>query len=151
MIFFREAVLEFRLLPLRGPIRVNVAGIPVPFPVFPYNNKTSTEILIIPPVQFAADVAFLDGLALVVLFLTLGKGDKKLGVTVVGDEKFDGDDGEAGLLVLHEEMVQLAARQEKPAVTDGLMLPPGAPVVLGDVHAPDEKLVAHEKTIGILE
>ena len=36
---FRETVPGFRLLPLRGPVRVNVAGIPEPFPLIMVSSR----------------------------------------------------------------------------------------------------------------
>ena len=102
--------------------------------------------------EFAADVFFLDGLALVVFFLAFGKGDDEFGIAVVSDEELDGDDGEAFLLVGGPEVLELALGQEELAVARRFVLAPGAPEILGDVEAADVELAGKVKiAISILE
>ena len=114
-------------------------------------TSDSKNSFIVAPVQFAADVALLDSLALVVLLLAPSEGDEEFRIPVVGDEQLDGDDGEASLLVLDSQVVEFLPREEEPAVADGFVLAPGAPVVLGDVHAPYKELITGKVAVGILQ
>lgn len=69
-------------------------------------------MLVSAAVHVAADVFFLDGVALVVLFLAAGEGDDELCVAVFGDEELDGYDCEAFLGVFGLEVAQLALCEE---------------------------------------
>jgi len=93
-------------------------------------------------VQFAAEVFFFDGVALVVFFLAFGKGDDKLGVAVLCDVQFDGDYCVAFEFDFLAKMAEFAFGKKEFAVPNGLVLAPGTPEVLGNVHALYKQLAA---------
>ena len=101
--------------------------------------------------HFAPEVLGFDGLPLVVFFLTLCQGDDQFGESVLGNEEPDGYDGKALLLVGLLQMPEFLSVKEKPTIPYRLVLAPAAPVVEGDVHAPDKEFVPHEKAIGVLQ
>lgn len=81
-----------------------------------------------------------DGFAFVVFVLAPGQGDEKFGVTVVGNEEPDGDNGETLLLDGLVQETQFAFLEQEFAVSQRFVLAPGTPEILGHVHAPDIKL-----------
>lgn len=109
------------------------------------STRTVTATLL-PAVKFAAEVFLLDGGALVVDFLSFGEGDDEFGEAVVVDEKLGGHDGEAFLLDGLTQVTELTLGQQELAVTHRLVLTPGSPEVLGDVHTLDKQFVANEIT-----
>ena len=101
--------------------------------------------------QFALDVLFADGGALVVFLLAFGEGDVEFGVAVFAYESTHGDDGEAFGFDLLGEVAQFALGQEEFTVAHRVVAAPGRPEVRGDVHPADVEFTVCEVAVGILE
>ena len=101
--------------------------------------------------QFAADVFFADGGALVVFLLALGEGDVEFGVAVVAYEGAHGDDGQALGLDFLGEMAEFAFGQQELTVANGVVAAPRSPEICGYVHPADVELAVREVAVGVLE
>jgi hypothetical protein len=91
-------------------------------------------------------VTLLQGLALVVLFLSLPKSDLEFGEALLGEKDAEGNDGIAFLLDLGLEFPELAFREEKLAVMHGQVVVGRAETILGNMHVADPKLAIEEDT-----
>ncbi len=98
------------------------------------------------PFQVAFDVFFLYGVAFVVVVLTLGQGDVKLGQTFFVHKKERGNDRESLFVYFALELFQFAAGEQQLAVALGLVVVNGAFGVNGDVHVSYKQFVAFKCT-----
>ena len=92
----------------------------------------------------AAEVLFLDGLALVVFLFAPGEGDVELGVAAFGDEETAGDYCQALFLDGTGELAEFLAGEQQLAVALGIVAVEGAPPVFGYVHILHVQLTAGE-------
>ena len=109
-----------------------------------------------PPFQLVSlhvpfHVLLLNGVALVVLALTFGKGDVQLCIAVLGNEQAGCHYCETLLLGGTLQLTEFLAVEEKLAVAAGVMGIVGAPPVLGHVHVLHIKLIPHKIAVAVYQ
>lgn len=110
-------------------------------------------------VEFSAEVFFFDGLTLVVVFLASGQCYLELRVPFFIDIGPCSDYGETLLLHGLTEVSQFTLREQELTVAQWLVLAPGAPEILGNVHPLYVKLTSlieiaegiHERGLAITD
>ena len=92
------------------------------------------------PLHLPPHIFLLDGLALVILLLAPSKGYKQFCVAIVRYIQFDSYDSQSFLLDRTTQLVQFLTGKEQLAVPARVVLSPGAPPVVGNVHVLDIEL-----------
>lgn len=100
-------------------------------------------------VDGATVLAFLDGLALVVLAFASGCGDDQLGQSTLVDEEAQRHDGNSRLHAVSGDATDFLAVEQQFAVTVGRVVVVGAEAVFGDVHVLDPDLAVDDHAIGV--
>ena len=109
----------------------------------------NTELLLEHAVDGALVFAFLDGLALVELALTAGRGNDELGQAALVDKEAQRDDGDTGLLGVAGDAANLLAVEQQLAIAVSRVVVVGAVGVFGDVHVLDPYLTIDNHAIGV--
>ena len=102
-------------------------------------------------VHFSLVVFLLERLALVVLLLTLGKGNDEFGQALLIDEESGGDDGEAWVLLLVLQVAQFFLAQQELAFTACRMVIVRTVEILRYVHVLHLQLSVNEIAVGVHE
>lgn len=89
------------------------------------------------PLHLPPHILLLDGLALVILLLSSGKGYQQFRIAVVRYVQFDSYDSQPFLLDRTAQLVQFLTGKEQLAIPARVMLPPCPPPVVGDMHILD--------------
>ena len=100
-----------------------------------------TNFILSHALHLAAQVLFLYGGTLVILFLSACKRYQQLGISVVGNIKLDRNYCKTFLLNGTLQTVQFPAAQKKLTVTSGIMLAPASPPIISHMHILDIQLI----------
>lgn len=92
------------------------------------------------PLHLPPHILLLDGLPLVILLLSPGEGYQQFRIAVVRYVQFDSYDSQPFLLDRTAQLVQFLTGKEQLAVPARVVLSPGAPPVVGNVHVLDIEL-----------